>query len=86
MGKRMLYVAGSPLIPAVIVYRLRRALASLRASGSLPSGAFSALVLGAVIRTAGEVVGYVRGAPNGAQERMDHYELHKLAFTELTQA
>ena len=81
--KRMLYVVASPLIPAVIVYRLRHALRKLRDTGALPPGAIPAVILGAVIRTAGEVVGYVRGAKPEAQPRMDHYELHKLAFTEM---
>ena len=81
--RRMLYVAASPLIPAVIVYRLRHALRKLRDARVLPPGAIPAVVLGAVIRTAGEVVGYVIGAKPEAQPRMDHYELHKLAFTEM---
>ena len=55
----------------------------LRARGALPRGAVAAVVLGAFIRTAGEVVGYVVGARPDAQPRMDHYELHKLAFTEM---
>ena len=85
LSRRVLYVAASPLIPAVIVYRLRHALRKLRDSGVLPPGAIAAVVFGAVIRTAGEVVGYVMGAKPGAQPRMDHYELHKLAFTEMDQ-
>ena len=83
--KRMLYVAASPLIPAVILYRLRHAIRKLRESRTLPRGAVAAVVLGAVIRTAGEVVGYVSGAQPEAQPRMDHYEIHKLAFTEMDQ-
>jgi hypothetical protein len=83
--KRLLYVAASPLIPAVILYRLRHAIGQLRESGTLPRGAVAAVALGAVIRTAGEVVGYVSGARPAAQPRMDHYELHKLAFTEMDQ-
>ncbi len=30
----------------------------------------------------GEVVGYIVGAKPQAQERMDHYEIHKMTFTE----
>ena len=81
--RRALYVAASPLIPAVILYRLRRPVKKLLESGSLPVGAISALVLGIMVRTAGEVMGYIRGAPPEAQPRMDEYELHKLAFTEM---
>lgn len=86
LGKRLLYVAGSPLIPFVIVYRLRDALARLRSRGELRGAMLPALLIGAAVRTAGEVVGYTRGASDGAQERMDHYELHKLQFTRMTPA
>ncbi len=83
VGKRLLYVAASPLIPAVILYRLRHAVAKLLASGDLPAGTIPALVLGTVVRTAGEVAGYIFGASPAAQPRMDHYEVHKLAFTHM---
>jgi hypothetical protein len=83
LRKRLLYVAASPLIPGVIVYRLRHAIRRLRETGALPRGAIAAVIVGALIRTAGEVVGYVSGARPHAQSRMDHYELHKLAFTEM---
>ncbi len=84
--KRLLYVAGSPLIPFLIVYRLRGALSSLRSRGELRGAMLPALLLGAAVRTAGEVVGYIRGASDRDQERMDHYELYKLEFTRMTPA
>lgn len=82
-AKRALYVAASPLIPGVLLYRLRRPLRALLGSRELSAKTLSALVLGVVVRTAGEVVGYVKGAPPGAQPRMDEYELHKLDFTSI---
>lgn len=81
-SRRILYVVASPLIPLVIVYRLRRALGNLIPAGTLPAGTLPAVIIGAIIRTAGEVVGYVAGAKPDAQERMDHYEIHKMSFTE----
>ncbi len=81
--KRILYVAASPLIPLVIMYRLRHAVRNLLASGNLPAGTLPILVLGTIVRTAGEVVGYIFGAKPAAQPRMDHYEVHKLAFTHM---
>ncbi len=86
IGRRLLYVAASPLIPFLTMYRLRSALGALRANGELRAAIVPALFLGAVVRTAGEVVGYIRGAREGAQERMDHYELHKLEFTRMSRA
>jgi hypothetical protein len=49
----------------------------------LPFGTLPAIVVGIVVRTLGEVVGYVRGATAGSQSRMDEYELYKLRFTSL---
>ena len=83
VARRLVYVAGSPVIPFLIAYRLRGAIASLRSTGALRTGIIAALFAGAVVRTAGEVVGYLLGARDGAQTRMDHYELHKLSFTRM---
>jgi len=81
-SKRMLYVCASPLIPAVIFSRIFRPVRVAFAKG-LPPGTLPAIVVGTVVRTLGEVVGYVRGASAGSQPRMDEYELYKLKFTSL---
>ena len=86
IGRRVIYVAASPLIPFLTMYRLRHALGALRRQGKLNLGIVVSVFAGSVVRTAGEVVGYVRGAKRGAQERMDHYELHKLEFTRMSRA
>lgn len=83
VGKRLLYVAASPLIPAVIMYRLRKTLKSLISNRTLSVTGLGAVLLGAIVRTAGEVVGYTRGAGAEAQPRMDEFELHKLTFTSM---
>ena len=83
LGKRLVYAAASPLIPAVIIARLRPAINAGTRQGmrwtSIP-----ALFAGAVFRTVGEVVAYTRGASASSQDRMDEYELHKLEFTSLS--
>jgi hypothetical protein len=84
-AKRLVYFAASPLIPAVILYRLKDTVKSLLVDRTLPRGAVAALVLGTIVRSAGEAVGYLRGAKPGHQPRMDEYEIHKLAFTSMTQ-
>jgi hypothetical protein len=81
-SKRVLYVCASPLIPAVILSRIYRPVRVALANG-LPFGTLPAIVVGSVVRTLGEVVGYLRGASAGAQSRMDEYELYKLRFTSL---
>ncbi|HKY96638.1 MAG TPA: hypothetical protein VJL35_02175, partial [Gemmatimonadaceae bacterium] len=79
-----LYVLASPLIPPLILYRLRSAVAARLRAGAMPMTVIPALVLGTVLRTAGEVAGYIRGARPHEQPRMDHFEIHKLAFTSMT--
>jgi hypothetical protein len=80
LGRRLFYVCASPLIPAVILSRIARPVRVLRRRGDLPRGILSALVIGAVLRTAGEVVGYLTGATPAARERMELYELHKMRY------
>jgi hypothetical protein len=84
MGKRLAYIAASPLIVAVMLNRLRPAVSRLRAKKVLPGEVIPALVLGTVLRVAGEVVGYSRGAKPDDQPRLDHFEIHKLGFTSMT--
>jgi hypothetical protein len=81
MARRLLYIAASPLIPAVVLSRMARPVWMLVRAGTLPRGTIGALLLGAVIRTAGEVVGYAVGAAADAEPRMEAYELHKLRYT-----
>lgn len=80
--KRLLYVAASPLIPAVIIARLRPAIAGGSRKG-MRLMTIPAVLAGVVFRTIGEVVAYLRGASPGSQTRMDEYELHKLDFTRI---
>lgn len=80
LGRRLFYVCASPLIPVVILSRIARPLRALGRSGALPRGIRSALIIGAVVRTAGEVVGYLAGATVSASSRMEQYELHKIRY------
>ena len=83
LGKRLAYAAASPLIPAVIIARLRPAISAGTREG-MSWTTIPALLVGAVFRTIGEVVAYTRGASSTSQDRMDEYELHKLDFTHLS--
>ncbi len=73
-ARRALYVAGSPLIP---VLRLQKALSHLNACRSLSRRqkralsrrALFALLAGAMLHTAGEVVGYGFGKGDAAQRK-----------------
>ena len=78
--RRVAYVLGSPLIPAVLFWRLREPLAALRARAGMPTG--TPFVLGAIlaVTACGEMVGYAAGAGSEAERRVDEFEFHKTRF------
>jgi hypothetical protein len=78
--RRLLYLAGSPLIPAVILFRIRRGVRQAGRQARLPFGTVPALLAGAVIAAFGELVGYARGMERGAEERMSEYEMNKVRY------
>jgi hypothetical protein len=78
--RRLVYLCGSPLIPAVLLSRLRPALAmSLRRHG-LPRGTIPAVIAGTIISTLGEVVGYAWGVGTSTEGGMVELELHKVRY------
>lgn len=82
-ARRLVYVCASPLVPLVMLSRISRPVRAAVTKCRLPFGTIPALVLGTLVRTAGEVLGYLCGATAGSQRRLDEYELHKLKFTSL---
>jgi hypothetical protein len=83
MFRRLLYVCGGPLIPAVILSRLVRPVRRIRRLQLLPAGTVPALVIGSIVTAIGEVLSYAAGAPPDTLLRCDEYELHKLRYTSL---
>jgi hypothetical protein len=79
-GRRLAYAAGSPLIPIVCLTRVRRGVAAARRTGAISLATYPALVAGAFISAAGELVGYLGGSIDGAERRMTEYEIHKLRY------
>jgi hypothetical protein len=78
--RRMAYALGSPLIPIVTLSRIQKGVRETARSQSLPRGTIPAIVLGAMVKAAGEMRGYLLGAPESAEEEMTGYEVRKLAF------
>lgn len=78
--RRLLYVAGAPLIPLV---RLRRTLAAVRRAGhARPAWAMLPIMLVALIGSAaGEAAGYALGGAGGTE--MTRYHLHRFRYAGL---
>jgi hypothetical protein len=80
LSRRVVYFCGAPLIPAVLVFRLRPVLAAARRAGLLPRGTLAAVFAGGVISTLGEMAGYLFGSSPGVEPRMIEFELHKVRY------
>jgi hypothetical protein len=80
--RRFVYAAGSPLIPFVILSRIRKGVARATKGQKLPASAMPALVLGVILKSAGEMQGYIVGARESAETGMTKYEVRKLACNE----
>lgn len=80
MARRVAYALGSPLIPIVVLSRIHKGVREIGRRESLPAGTIPALVLGVMLKAAGEMRGYLLGAPESAEEKMTGFEVRKLAF------
>jgi hypothetical protein len=78
--RRLLYLAGAPLLPAVYLSRVVSGVRTVRRSTRLPLGTSAAVLLGCVAKAAGEMTGYALGPRPAAEPRMAEYELHKAAY------
>jgi hypothetical protein len=75
-GKRLLYVAGSPLIPLVRARRLAPVRRRCARRGPLPRLFGPALVLALAVSAVGELVGYLLG-PGGSKAELTRIELYR---------
>ena len=80
VGKRVVYFCGTPLIPALLLYRLRRVLRAAWRKERLPAGTLPAILAGGTISMVGEMVGYALGAGPSVEPRMMEFELHKVRY------
>jgi hypothetical protein len=79
LSRRLVYAAGSPLLPVVLTLRLRRELGARWPARALPRFTSALLVLGMTVSAAGELIGYLAGR-GSAPRRMARYELDKQDF------
>lgn len=79
-GRRVVYFLASPLIPAVLVWRVLGVWAGTRARERLPWGTLPLIAVAAAAKGAGEMLGGVLGAPQLAVTGMNEIEVHKVRF------
>ena len=80
LARRLVYFCGAPLIPMLLVARLRKVLAAARQERLLPRGTVAALFLGGTVSSVGEMVGYLTGDRSDVEARMMEFELHKVRY------
>lgn len=85
-AKRLVYIGGSFLIPAVLLQRLLPGIRRTSQRESLPPGTLPAIVLGLVLRAAGEALGYAGLLGDVSARGMHSYELHKLKYAKFVSA
>lgn len=78
--RRLVYALASPLIPLIVLARIRRGVRDTRRRQRLPVGTYAAIVAGTILKAAGECRGYVLGAGKSAEEDMTGFEVRKLAI------
>ncbi|MFN2603721.1 MAG: glycosyltransferase family 2 protein [Gemmatimonadaceae bacterium] len=78
--RRLMYVCASPLIPFVVLSRVRRGVREVSRREHLPIGTIPALVAGTILKAAGEVRGYLLGSRQKHETGMTAFEVRKLAF------
>jgi hypothetical protein len=79
-GRRLAYVLGGPLIPAVLSARLVQPFLAARRTGQLPRLTAVAILLGVIAVACGEIAAFARGVSPEKARRADTFELHKCDF------
>ncbi len=80
LARRLMYMAGAPLIPVVLLSRVLPGLRHVSERTRLPRLTFPLMVLGACVKAAGEFAGYAGASGRSSEREMHEYEIHKLAY------
>jgi hypothetical protein len=78
--RRLAYAAAAPLIGAVLFGRTFPDYRLGRRGDRLPVGVLPLLALGALVRAAGEAIGYLGWSPAWLDARLDQLEIHKADY------
>ena len=81
--RRLFYVCASPLLPGLYLSKVRAGVRAWRRDQALPLGTLPLVVVGAVLKGAGEMIGYARGSGGTADEVMTDLELHRSAYASM---
>jgi hypothetical protein len=80
LWRRLAYVAGSFLIPIVLTWRIMPGFWKVTTQQRLSLLTIPAIILGMIIKSSGEMIGYAGCPVNKAERGMHEYEVHKLNY------
>jgi hypothetical protein len=78
--RRLLFVAGSPLVPAIRLVRIAHQVARIEASHRPGARVLPALLLALAVSALGELCGYAFGSSPWAARRLAEIEVHRSRF------
>ena len=79
-GRRLAYLAASPLVPPTLLWRAWPGIRRIVRVEHLPIGTLPALALLFLAKGAGEFVGYAGGGRVGQEEATNRYEIRRLDY------
>ena len=82
MHRRIAFALASPLIPLVLLARIRKGLARTIRQRRVPLRVLPTIALGMMVQAAGEMAGYAAGVSAKAIRRYDEYEVRQLSYTD----
>ena len=77
--RRLLYIVASPLIPFVLLVRIVRGTRS-SLPRRLPAATFPLMLVGAISKVVGEVIGYLGVRLPSLERRLTDIEIHKVRY------
>lgn len=80
LARRWFYAVCSPAIPLVLMWRVLPGVRGSMAREPLPTGTLPLVVMGFLVKGAGEFTGYLGWPAEKAEAGMHEYEVHKLSY------
>jgi hypothetical protein len=75
--KKLFFTVGAPLIPGIRIYRILKEMSRSRQTRGLIRSILAPLIVGVVVRSMGEMVGYALGRCKG-KNKVSHFEFQRL--------
>lgn len=79
--RRLSFALGAPLIPLVLLARIRHGVMRAIRSGQVSPAVLPVLATGMIAQSLGELVGYAAGGSAGSARSYDEYEVRQSAFS-----